>query len=122
MEETELVRTDTGEIREVVITNDQTELIKKTIAQGETEPVYTPPVIATKTVPKVEGQSYSTTYKAEVFDLTALLKAVISGRATAMSIMVNQVFLNQTARSLKDTMNIPGVKLIKTKGMSVGSR
>ena len=37
MEETELVRTDTGEIREVVITNDQTELIKKTIAQGATD-------------------------------------------------------------------------------------
>lgn len=37
MEEMESVRTDTGEIREVVITNDQTELIKKTIAQGATD-------------------------------------------------------------------------------------
>ena len=98
------------------------EAIIEEAAEVETEPVYTPPVIAPKIVPKVDGQSFSTTYKAEVFDITALLKAVISGRAPAMSIMVNQVFLNQTARSMKETMNLPGVKLMKETLMSVGSR
>jgi len=100
----------------------EAEAIIEEAAQVESEPVYTPPVIALKTTPKVQGQSYSISYKAWVFDLTALLKAVLSGRAPAMSIRVNQSFLNQAARTMKDTMNIPGVKLIKEKGMVVRSR
>jgi len=91
-------------------------------AQVESEPVYTPTFIVPRTAPKVEGQFYTTIYTAEVFNLTSLIKGVLSGRAPVMAITINQRFLDQTARSMKDTMNIAGVKLIKTKGMSVGSR
>jgi len=101
---------------------EEAEAILEEAEAVESEPVYTPPVIAPKIAPKVEGQSYSVTYKAEVVSLPGLFKAIADGRAPQMAGLANQVFLNQQARSLKDTMNIPGVKLVKVKGMAVRGR
>jgi len=64
-------------------------------------------------VPKVQGLSYRTTYRAEVTDLRALVKAVAAGDVPLLAIMPAEVFLNQQARSLKETMAYPGVRVIE---------
>jgi hypothetical protein len=40
----------------------------------------------------------------------ALVKAVASGEVSINAILPNETFLRQQAESLKDTMNIPGVR------------
>jgi hypothetical protein len=62
---------------------------------------------------KVKGVSYPVTYKAEVVDLVALVKACAAGRAPANYITANQQALDGVARSTKGTITIPGVVIRK---------
>ena len=74
-------------------------------------PAYTPPVVVQKTTPKLKGGPvYRTIWKHEVVDLMALVGAVASGNAPALALKADSVFLGEQARSLKNTMNFPGVR------------
>jgi hypothetical protein len=68
--------------------------------------------------PKIDGISFRDNYTAYVKDEMALIKAVAEGKVTIMAIQINQSFLNQQARSLKDTLDYPGVVVVKEKIMS----
>ncbi len=74
-------------------------------------PVYTPPVVVQKTTPKLRGGPvYRTIWKFEVVDRMALIRAVANGQAPARALKADNVFLGEQARSLKNTMNFPGVR------------
>lgn len=75
------------------------------------QPAYVPPVVLQKATPKVAGGPvFRTVWKHQVTDLMLLVKAVAAGQVPLAAIQANDVFLGQQARSLKDAMQIPGVK------------
>jgi hypothetical protein len=86
------------------------------------ERVQSAPVFVPKQAPKVAGIVPTKTYSAQVVNLMDLIKAVADGRVPAMAIQANTVFLGQQARSMKDTFNYPGVKLIVTGGISAAKK
>lgn len=83
----------------------------QTVAEIQAAPVYVPPVVVPKATPKLAGGPvYQTRWKHQVVNLMDLVKAVASGRAPINALQANDVFLGQQARSLKESMNIPGVR------------
>jgi|SRR3990167_5135207 len=68
---------------------------------------------------KADGLSFSWSYSAELIDSMALIKAVADGTVPIQAINANLLFLNQHARALKDSFNIPGVKLKKERKVAV---
>jgi hypothetical protein len=72
-----------------------------------------PAPIAAPTFTKAEGVSSRETWRAEVFDVVALCKAIAEGKVPANLIEPNMPALNGMARALKEALNIPGVKAIK---------
>lgn len=72
--------------------------------------VFTPPVAE---VPRVQGATFRSTWKAEVVDIKALIQAVAAGKADPNCLTVNQTYLNQMARAHKSTLAIPGVKAVE---------
>ncbi len=68
------------------------------------------PVI-TSSAPKVTGIQTRTTWKAEVTDKLEFIKFVVDNPHLLELIQVNQSALNAQARSLKDSMNFPGIKV-----------
>lgn len=79
------------------------------------------PIVAT-TTPKVSGISRKTTWKGEITDKMALIKAVAEGKAPATLVDINESVLNQMARAMKDTMNYPGVKAVEEKSIASSRR
>lgn len=72
-------------------------------------PVFVPaPPPAPK--PAAAGVSFRDQWKAEVVDLMALVRAVAKGEQPITMVTANMVTLNGLARSLKDSMNVPGVR------------
>lgn len=75
------------------------------------EPIYVPPVVVPKSVPKMAGGPISReVWAAEVVDIKALCMAVATGKASTECVIGNMVALNRMAVALKGTMNVPGVK------------
>lgn len=74
-------------------------------------PPQAPVVIQPKTVPKGFGGAIRTTWKVQVVDLSALVKAVSSGAVPMGAIQANETFLGQMARSLKAEMKYAGVRV-----------
>ena len=78
-------------------------------------PVFLPPVAVS--APQAEGISFSTTWSAELTSLRDLVRAAAGGHPGAMAcVTFDQVRANGLARSLKDTMAIPGVKAVPKRG------
>jgi hypothetical protein len=50
-------------------------------------------------------------WKAEVYDLKALLKAILEGQAPERLISANMPEINKLVGALGETMNIPGIRL-----------
>lgn len=91
-----------------VESNEQIKEVAAAIAQ---EPVYVPPVVVPKSVPKMAGGPvYREVWAAEIVDIKALCMAVATGKASTECVTGNMVALNRMAVALKGTMNIPGVK------------
>lgn len=82
------------------------------------ELVVTAPVEVEPTYEKGTGITYRTTYSGEVTDMKAFIKAVAKNPALLGLVQVNGPALNAMARSMKETLNIPGVKLVETKGVA----
>ena len=75
------------------------------------EPIIEPVVIAPKTTPKLNGGPvYQTRWNMEVTDFEALVSAVANKTISINALLPNEVFLRAQARSLKSTMNFPGVR------------
>jgi hypothetical protein len=63
-------------------------------------------------VAKVEGLSSQTRWKAEVWDAVSLVKYVAENPTWIGVLMPNMPELNRLARSMRENMNIPGVKAV----------
>jgi hypothetical protein len=61
---------------------------------------------------KAAGARYAYTYSAEVVSLMVLVKAVAAGTQPLAYLEANQVVLNQAARSQKEGLDIPGVRVV----------
>lgn len=69
----------------------------------------------TPAAPKVEGLSYRDTYGSEVLDLMTLVKAVAAGHVPLGYVMACQSALDGSARALKTSFAVPGVRLVHTR-------
>lgn len=85
-------------------------------------PTFVPKIVMPQDKPNVDGISFKTAWKAEVTDPMELLKAVVEGRAPMSCISINEKFLNQQAKSLKQEFSYPGVRPVKEKNVSAGSK
>jgi len=81
-------------------------------------PIVPIPVVAPRTVPKVQGIAMTTRYSASVTNLMDLVRAVAAGRAPIQCLKADDVFLNQQARAMKEALSYPGVRLNKESGIS----
>jgi hypothetical protein len=81
-------------------------------------PAQVAPVLARPTFQKAAGVSATPRYSAEVTNLKELMKAVLEGKAPENCIIADMTVLNGLARSLKDHLRYPGVKLVKSTGIS----
>lgn len=70
--------------------------------------------IVSSAAPKISGISTRETWKAEVTDKMAFVKHIIEARPDLIAlVLIDQSALNAQARSLKDALNLPGVKAVK---------
>lgn len=77
------------------------------------------PVVFAKTVPKANGVSFTSRWKAEVVDLAALVAAVVAGKVPLAAIEANTMFLNRQAVALKNEMKYPGVQVREEQTVAV---
>ena len=68
---------------------------------------------------KVEGISYRDIWSGEVTDLMQLVQAVAQGRAPLKTVKADQVVINGLAGSLKEALNLPGVRAVSRRVQSV---
>jgi hypothetical protein len=85
------------------------------------EPI-APIAVAPAPKPAVQGLTFRETYKAEVTDKAAFLKAVGSNKALLHLADPNMTALNQLARAQKEMLDIPGLKVTKEKQPATGRR
>jgi hypothetical protein len=71
-----------------------------------------------KATPKVSGQHFVTTWSAQVTDMAAFVKFIASRPQFLNLLTVNQAALNAQARSLKEALQIPGVRAVPTKTLA----
>jgi hypothetical protein len=74
-------------------------------------PTPAPTVIVQSNVPAGYGNITRKTWKFQVTDLQALVKAIAEGKAPLKAILPNDVFLGNQARTLKAELIYPGVKV-----------
>jgi hypothetical protein len=79
-------------------------------------------VVAPAPRPVVEGLTFRETFKAEVTDKAAFLKAVGANPALLHLADPNMVALNQLARAQKEMLSIPGVRVVKEKQVATGRK
>lgn len=76
-----------------------------------------PPAVAVVAPPppiqRVVGSATVSTYKAEVYDLNALISAVATGRAARNYLQANQTTLNKWAAATEGRERIPGVTVVE---------
>jgi len=71
---------------------------------------------------KTSGVSTRTVWKAEVFDVKALIRAVAEGRVSQNVINVDQSVLDKMATQNKDALNVPGVRAVSSSSVSVRTK
>lgn len=69
-------------------------------------------------VPKVNGLSYKTTYKAVVFDKAALIKHVAAHPELINLLTENMAALNSMARAQRQAFALPGVRVVEEKTLA----
>ena len=70
--------------------------------------------VVSSAAPKISGIVTRETWKAEVTDKMAFVRHVVEARPDLIAlILIDQVGLNAQARSLKDALDLPGVKPVK---------
>jgi hypothetical protein len=86
------------------------------------QPIATPVVYVPPAVQQVAGVSTAKTYRAEVFNLRELCKAVTTGTAPEACVVPNMPTLNGLARSTRGSMQIPGVRIVEDTTVRAGRR
>lgn len=91
-------------------------------------PAWVPPVILQSNVPKIDGLSSRTAWKARIkgdpgtadYDANFLLlvKAVAAGTAPMSLLKLNDTALNQMAKAMKTQLNIPGTEAYQDTGLA----
>src|SRR2546428_10648006 len=71
-----------------------------------------PAPVAAPTYQKADGISTQRRYRADVTDIKALCRAVADGEVSPECVVANMTVLNSMARSLKETLRIPGVRAV----------
>lgn len=66
---------------------------------------------------KPRGYAMPETWSAEVIDIKVLCRAIADGQASANLITPNLTALNQMARAMKGTFNVPGCKAVRSYGI-----
>ena len=94
----------------------------KAVERILTRPTTTPAPLVTPTLQKASGISVREVWSAEVTSLMQLVQAVALGKAPILALAANMTFLNSQARSLKGTMDIPGVRSVCNESMAAGTR
>lgn len=97
----------------------QEEIDEHTLSILDSAPEQAAPVVAPRTFQKAAGVSSTVRYSASVTDLKALMRAVLEGKAPATAVVADMTVLNGLARTLKDGMNYPGVRLVKDTSVAV---
>lgn len=82
-------------------------------------PIVAPVVTVEPAIAKVEGVSTVTRWSAEVVNKLALLKHIVANPEWIDLVEPNQKTLNRIAVSMKQNMNIPGVKAVPTQSKRV---
>jgi len=83
------------------------------------QPLVVPAPVAPPRVQRVEGISMRETWRAEVVDKAALIRAAAVRPDLHALLEVNVPALNGMARALKSAMSIPGVRAVCETGVSV---
>lgn len=65
--------------------------------------------------PTAKGMVFVDRYRAEVLNLRALVEAIAKDQVPLRAVTADMVFLGQQARSLKDDLRYPGVRVLKEK-------
>jgi DNA repair exonuclease SbcCD ATPase subunit len=84
-------------------------------------PLYVPPVVRAA-APKVNGIIQRESWRAEVTDLLALVRYAGQNPQFLNLLQPNPVALGAMARTMRGTMNVPGVRAIRENGVAVRSR
>jgi hypothetical protein len=85
--------------------------------EASEEAITVPPVVESVQMQgpeKADGVFYRANYSAVVTDFLALVKAVAEGKQPIAYLEPNYSALNGVARSLKESANIPGVRVVKS--------
>jgi hypothetical protein len=82
---------------------------KQAADQVMAEPVYVPPVIIPKTVPKVQGISYTERWNWSLVDINKVPREFLK---------LDEVKVGQVARAMKSAANIPGIRVYSEKTVS----
>ncbi len=77
---------------------------------------------APRPTPAVSGISHRTTYSAEVTSFAALVQHIAKNPQLLPLLKVDQAALNGQARSLRESLSLPGVRLVKANTVAAGSR
>lgn len=81
------------------------------------------PVVApVAPVAPIAGVAARTTYRAEVVDLLALVRYVAANPSQIGLLAANAAALNGLARALKNTLTIPGVRVVAEESVAVRAR
>lgn len=99
------------------IENGNDEKADQILSAAEAMPA---PIVVTNK-PTVEGISKRDNWKAEITDLSALVKAVAEGKAPMTMIQANTKTIGQMARALKGSVNYPGVRFYNDKTIAARS-
>ncbi|MCR4374186.1 MAG: hypothetical protein NUW22_04995 [Acidobacteria bacterium] len=86
-------------------------------------PIVAAPIApAPRPVPAVAGVSHRTTYSAEVTNFAQFVAHIAAHPNLLPLLQVNQTALNGQARSLKEMLSLPGVRVVKTNTVAAGNR
>lgn len=93
--------------------------------QAEAEALISTPVLAPvislpKATPKVDGISFRETWGGEVTDLLALVKHIAAHPEHLNLVAPNTTAINGLARSLRQSLNIPGIRAVASRQVASG--
>jgi hypothetical protein len=106
-----------------------TELAEQIIsAPIDSTPAWVPPVILQSSVPKIDGLSSRTAWKARIkgdpgtadydANFMLLVKAVAEGKAPMSLLKLNETALNQLGKAMKTQLNVPGCESYQDTGLA----
>lgn len=95
------------------------EVVEQGGSEAEAQAVYEMPVAIplvrpVQAQPKVAGLSMPTIYGAEVVDIKALCRSIAEGHTPPHYVSPNMTAINQQARAMRESFNVPGCRVTTT--------